>query len=98
MNLQDLQQAGAFVSTEPQKFPVEWKEHKFDVHVIALSFGDVERITSASGSTCSLLAASILLGDDKQPLTLEQAERLDVSLAAALLQAVNAINGGNEKN
>lgn len=92
MNLQDLQQAGAFISTEPQKHPVEWKDHKFDVHVKALSFGDVERLT---GSTCSLLAASILLGDDKQPLTLEQAERLDVSLAAALLNAVNAVNGGN---
>jgi len=98
MNIQDLQKAGAFVSTEPQKHAVEWKDHKFDVHVKALSFGDVERLTAANGSTCSLLAASILLGEDKQPLTLEQAERLDVSLAAALLNAVNAVNGGNEKN
>lgn len=92
MNLQDLQKAGAFVSAEPVKVPVTWKENNFDVYVRQLSFGDIERMSSGDNSAVALIASAVLLGDDRAPLTEEQAKTLDVTLAAKLLEAVNTVN------
>ena len=92
MNLQDLQQAGAFVSAEPVKVPVSWKENNFDVYVRLLSFGDIERMSAGENSAVALIASAILLGDDRTPLSEEDAKRLDTSLAVKLLDAVNSVN------
>lgn len=94
MNIEQLRTAGGFVALEPVKVPVTWKEHTFDVFIRHLSFGDVERLTAAENSTVALIAASVLLGDEQAPLTFADAERLDVSLATKLLEAINGVNAG----
>ncbi|WP_291986386.1 phage tail assembly chaperone family protein, TAC [Candidatus Accumulibacter sp. ACC007] len=99
MNLEQLRTAGGFIPLEPVKVPVAWKGNDFDVYIRQLSFGDVERLTSAENSTVALIAASVLLGDDKTPLAAADAERLNVSLATKLLEAINLVNaGGDPKN
>lgn len=94
MNLEQLRTAGGFVALEPVQVPVTWKEHSFDVFIRQLSFGAVERLTAAENSTVALIAASVLLGDEKTPLTVADAECLDVSLATKLLEAINLVNAG----
>ena len=93
MNIEQLRTLGAFVSTEPAKASVTWNEHTFDVHIRRLSFADVERLIQSGNSSVNLIASTILLGDDLTPITVEQAEQLDVSLAAKLLEAINTVNG-----
>lgn len=93
MNLEQLRTAGAFVSTEPVKVPVTWKDHSFDLYVRKLAFGDAERLMNdEQNSTVALIAAAVLLGDEQTPITRDDAERLDVSLAAAMLTAINQVN------
>jgi hypothetical protein len=93
MNLEQLRTAGAFVSNEPVKVPVTWNEHSFDLYVRKLAFGDAERLMNdEKNSTVALIAAAVLLGEEKAPLSREDAERLDVSLAAAMLTAINQVN------
>lgn len=99
MNLEQLKSAGAFISAEPVKCPVVWKDQNFDVYVRRLSFGDVENLSTEGSNATALLAAAILLGDDKTPLTAADAQRLDASLAMAFLGAINSVNSGvDEKN
>lgn len=94
MNMNDLRAMGAFIPGEPEKVSIEWKGNTFDVHVKRLAFGDVEQLMSAEGSrSAAMLAAAVLLGDEREPLTLADAERLDVSLAGKLIEAVNKVNG-----
>ena len=92
MNLEQLRTAGAFVDVEPVKTPIIWKEHHFDVYIRRLSFGDMERISTSGNSTVNLIANAVLLGEEKQPITAEDAARLDISLAAKLIEAVNEAN------
>ncbi len=94
MNLQELKSLGACIDPTPQKVPIKWKGHDVDVFVRRLAFGDVERLATTEGSkSAAMLAACILLGDEQEPLTLSDAERLDVSLAGKLIEAVNTVNG-----
>ena len=95
MNLSELKNAGAFISTEPVKVPVEWKEHRFDVWVKRLSFGDVETLFAADDRSRSarMIACAVLLGENKEPISYEDAFRLDVSLASKLIEAFNSVNG-----
>ena len=92
MNIEQLRTAGAFVDSAPVKTSITWKEHQFDVHILRLSFGDMERISASGNSTVNLIANAILLGEEKQPITPEDAARLDISLAAKLIEAVNEVN------
>jgi hypothetical protein len=92
MNLEQIKAAGAFISQEPVKVAVSWKGNDFDVYVRQLSFGDIERMSSGDNSAVALIASAVLLGDDRAPLTEEDAKRLDVTLAAKLLEAVNTVN------
>ncbi|UCV27009.1 phage tail assembly chaperone family protein, TAC [Ferribacterium limneticum] len=95
MNLEQLRTAGAFVSSEPVKVPVTWKDHSFDLYVRKLAFGDAERLMNdEQNSTVALIAAAVLLGEgaEQTPITRDDAERLDVSLAAAMLTAINQVN------
>ena len=102
MNLEQLRTAGGFISAEPVKVPLAWNGNDFDVYIRRLSFGDVENLTSNGNRASALLAAAVLLGEDKTPLTLADAERLETSLAVAFLTAVNSVNSANaeadEKN
>lgn len=93
MILEELRAAGAFIADEPVKVRVTWKEHNFDVYVRRLAFGDVERMMQEDNTTVAMIAAAVLLGEERTPLTLDQAARLDVSLAGKLIEAVNEVNG-----
>lgn len=95
MNLSEIKAAGGFIPAEPVKVPVEWKEYKFDVFVKRLSFGDVEGLFAADDRSRSarMIAAAVLLGENKEPISYEDAYRLDVSLASKLIEAFNSVNG-----
>lgn len=95
MNLSEIKAAGGFIPAEPVKVPVEWKEYKFDVWVKRLSFGDVESLFAADDRSRSarMIAAALLLGENKEPISYDDAYRLDVSLASKLIEAFNSVNG-----
>lgn len=96
MNLNDLKAAGAFVAPEPIKETVTWSGNTFDVWIKRPSFAESEKIiaTMASGNHARgalMLANSVLLGEEKEPLPYEDALRLDPSLAMALVEAVQRV-------
>lgn len=96
MNLSELRNAGGFISPEPQRVPIDWKGHHFDVYVKRLSFGDVEAMLAGEDDrsrSAKMIAASILLGTAREPITYDDAYRLDVSLATKLINAINTANG-----
>ena len=95
MNLAELKNVGAFIPVEPVKVPVEWKDYKFDVWVKRLSFGDVESLFAVDDRSRSarMIAAAVLLGENKEPISYDDAYRLDVSLASKLIEAFNSVNG-----
>lgn len=99
MNLAELRNAGGFVAAEPVKFLVEWREFSFDVWVKRLSFGDVENLYEQDDRSRSarMIATAILLGENKEEISYEDAYRLDVSLAAKLIDAFNKVNGFDQK-
>lgn len=99
MNLSDLRNAGGFVTAEPVKVPVEWNGHNFDVHVKKLAFGDVEALLAGEDDrsrSAKMIAASLLLGNEREPISYEDAYRLDVGLAAQLIDAINKANGTSD--
>ena len=100
MNLAEIRTAGGFIPAEPVKVPVEWKEHKFDVWVKRLSFGDVESLFAADDRSRSarMIACAVLLGENKEPISYDDAFRLDVSLASKLIEAFNSVNGAQAGN
>jgi hypothetical protein len=104
MNLRELKAKGGFIDATPVAKEVEWKHtddsgnevtDKFTVHVVRLSFGDVERLF-ASGSDTSRAATfierCIRLGDGTERLSYDDAYALDPGLASVLVQAVNEVN------
>lgn len=100
MNLSEIRNAGGFIPAEPVRVPVEWKEFKFDVWVKRLSFGDVESLFGSDDRSRSarMIAAAVLLGENKEPISYDDAYRLDVSLATKLIEAFNSVNGNAPKN
>lgn len=100
MNLSEIKAAGGFIPAEPVQVPVEWKEYKFDVWVKRLSFGDVESLFAADDRSRSarMIASAILLGENKEPISYDDAFRLDVSLASKLIEAFNSVNGAQPGN
>lgn len=95
MNLAENRNAGGFISPEPVKVPVEWNGHAFDVWVKHLSFGDMENLYSSDDRSRSarLIAAAVLLGEQKEAISYEDAYRLHVGLATKLIEAFNQVNG-----
>lgn len=100
MNLSEIKAAGGFIPAEPVQVPIEWKEYKFDVWVKRLSFGDVESLFAADDRSRSarMIASAILLGENKEPISYDDAFRLDVSLASKLIEAFNSVNGAQPGN
>lgn len=93
MNLNDLRALGAFIPAEPEKVQIEWKGQQFDIHVKRLAYADLEHFSQGVNPGVALLSAAVLMGDDKEPLSAEDAGRLDVNLAQILANAVNKVNG-----
>jgi hypothetical protein len=99
MNLEQLKAAGAFLPRDNVKAEIEWNGNTFDIHVRRLAFGDVERLLNSDGNpSVSMIAAAVLIGEEQAPISYEDAERLDVTLAAALVAAVNSVNGAPSGN
>ena len=75
MNLAEIRNAGGFVSAEPVKSVVQWKEFSFDVWVKRLSFGDVENLYGNDDRSRSarMISTAILLGEDKEAISYEDA-------------------------
>jgi hypothetical protein len=103
MKLAELKAAGGFVPSAPIKKSVTWKRKGhddvvFDVRVKRQSFGMIER-TFMTGdddrsNSAAYIADSILLGDKgSEAMTYEDAYQLEPSLAKALIDAINAVNG-----
>jgi hypothetical protein len=105
MKLQELRDLGGFVPVEPVERVVTWtrpvdgelKSDTFSVLIKRQSFGVIEKLLMAENDDRSrsarFLAESILLGDGKERMSYEDAYRLEPSLASALIEAVNAVNG-----
>lgn len=97
MNLAEIRNAGGFIPDEPVKVPVEWGEHKFDVYVKRLAFGEVEDLFTdkTRSQSAKMIAASVLLGEDREAISYDDAYRLHPALAAKLIEAINKVNAGN---
>lgn len=96
MNLAELKAAGAFVAPEPVKETVTWNGHTFDVWIKPVSFADSEKMllalaTGDASRGALLLSSSVLLGDDREAMTYEDALSLDPSLAMTLVQTVRKV-------
>ena len=103
MNLAQLQAAGAFVEAAPVKTPVTWTRQNatgeevsdtFDGWVRRRSFGTLERVAMLGedrSKSAKMLSECILLGEEQEALSYEQAYQLDPSLAFALVQAVKDV-------
>lgn len=112
MNLKQLREKGGFVSVRPVKKSVVWKhaddlsgeEHtdSFDVHVVKLSFGMVERIQMGVRATdendqrsanAQLISEATRWGEDgKERMSYQEAYQLQPKLARALVIAIAEVN------
>lgn len=104
MNLAQLQAAGAFVEAAPVKTPVTWTRQDaageeisstFDVWVRRRSFGTLERVAMLGedrSKSAKMLSECILLGEEQEAISYEQAYQLDPGLAFALVNAVQEAN------
>lgn len=94
MNLAQLKAAGAYITAEPVKHEIQWKEQTFNVHIRRMAYAEVEAIMNAEGSkNAALVAASVLLGEDLEPITAADVERFDPQLVFALVAGINKVNG-----
>lgn len=78
-----------FVTNEPTPKTLKLGDTEYTVGIKQIAFGDMEKI---GASTVALISNAVIF-DDGQTLTIEQAERLDVATAAALLTLINEVNG-----
>ena len=104
MNLKQLKQAGAFVSAEPVAKEVVWShkndagevvEDRFTVYIKRQSFGTIEQLWSGDSDrsrSATFISASVLLGEERESMSYEDAYQLDPSLAHALVKAINEVN------
>ena len=99
MNLAEIRNAGGFIPADPVKVEIQWKDYRIDVFVKRLSFADVESLYSFDGTsrTAKMIATAILLGENHEPISYDDACRLDVELAARLIEALNSVNAIDQK-
>jgi hypothetical protein len=111
MNLADLKAKGGCIDLAPVRKSITWKHtgesgeevtDTFDVWVVRLSFGAIDRLSKINStersSNAELIAASIRLGDKgEERLSYDIAYSLDASLALELVRAVAEINKLNER-
>lgn len=107
MDLTQLKAKGAFVTTDAALEPIVWTHRTpdgteltdtFDVHVLRVSFGVLERAGKQENSASALIAACVRFGEDgDEAMTYEEACALDPGLAAKLVEAVNRVNRVGDK-
>lgn len=104
MNIQDLLDAGGFVSDTPEKREVIWKrtvdgeevESKFDVFVRRQSFGQMEAIYGDGADRARMskyISESIVDEKGKPIIPYEQAMKLHRDLGTLFIEAINDVNG-----
>lgn len=110
MDLNRLQQAGGFVSSELVKRKCVWthkddkgEEQKdvFDIFIKRAPFGAVERALLDEGVSRSsaLIAACVRLGErGQEELTYEQAYQLQPSLARVFMEAIASVNDMGDRS
>ena len=110
MNLQQLQEAGGFVSAELVKKEVEWTHtdkqsgesitDKFDVYVKRQSFGVVQETFTGNSDrekSASYIANSLRFGEDGcEAMSYKQAYQLDPALAFKFVAVIAEVNKTNE--
>ena len=101
MRLKDLVENGGFVSDEPVRKSVKWKNPKtkqeveFDVLIRRSSYADVEMRLLApddKSKSAMTISQSVILGDTGEPISYEQAARIEPGLAKVLLVAIQEVN------
>jgi hypothetical protein len=103
MKLKELKAAGGFVSSDHVKRSITWAntngdEYTFDIFVRRSSFGSMERLIMADddrSKSAQHIADCVLIGENAEPMTYEDAYALEPSLAKAILEQVRAVNGGD---
>lgn len=110
MKLSELKAKGGCIDQAPVRKTVTWKHtgetgeevtDTFDIWVVRLSFGVIDRLSKIDStersSNAELIAASVRLGDQaEERLTYEVAYSLQASLALELVRAVAEVNKLNE--
>lgn len=91
MNLTQLAELGAVVSTDTVEVKFEWEGHKFDAHIRKLSYGDYEAMAGmpedvSKGAT--IISKCLFLPDQKRLMTYEEAYQLKPTFAQALIEAI----------
>lgn len=108
-SLQELEAAGAFRSGQSVQREIVFTlddgvERTFSVHVRQFSIADVERVLfdetpAPQGRIAKIIAESVTLGaDGKERIPVERAARFHPSLAKAMMDAINQVNGKKPKN
>lgn len=106
MNLAQLKAKGAVIDSAPVRKTITWKHtdekgdevtDSFDVWVLRMSFGVIDRLSNAEQSERSrnaeLISASVRLGDNAdEVMPYDIAYRLHTSLAIELVRAVSEVN------
>ncbi len=103
MKLDELQKIGGFVSKEPAKEELTWTPPEgepvtFTVFIKRLSAGAIERLwvdtrKEDRSHSAALISESVWLGEDgKERLSYDQAFQLEMTLATALLDAIDRVN------
>ena len=91
MNLSDLVNMGAVVSTDTVEVPIEWEGHKFTAHVRKLSYGDYEAMAGMSEDAskgATIISKCVFLPDQGRLMTYEEAYQLKPTFAQALIEAI----------
>lgn len=105
--LEDLKAVGAFFSDKPVqkaiKFVLDGQEYDATIWVKRLSVGEQERLAMLSHSddrkgSALLISEIVLLGDGAERISFEDAYRLSPSLAMAMMEAIEEVNGAKPKN
>jgi len=107
MNLNDLMEAGGFVSDKPAKKEVVWKrtvdgqevESKFGVYIRRQSFGQMEAIYGDGADRARMskyIAESICDESGKLIIPFEKAMLLHRDLGTLFVETINEVNGLNK--
>lgn len=110
MKLAELKAKGGCIDPAPVRKTITWKHtdeageeqtDTFDVWIVRLSFGLIDRLSKLNSaersSNAELIAASVRLGESaEERLTYDIAYNLNASLALELVRAVAEVNKLNE--
>lgn len=99
MKISELKKEGGLVSPKLVKRSIKWesddKQHEGDIFVRRVSFGVIDQIMSDddASTNSALIVETIRLGEKgEEHFTYDQAYQLEPNLAAAMVEALMAVN------